>query len=1033
LPGAAGVRENVRLLEGSPLPEDRLWYRDAVVYQTHVKAFADSNGDGIGDLRGLTSRLDYLAGLGVTALWLLPFFPSPLRDDGYDIADYTGVHPAYGTLDDVRALVTAAHERGLRVIAELVINHTSDAHPWFQRARNAPRGSPERDWYVWSDDNTTLAGTRIIFSDTETSNWAWDPVAQQFYWHRFFSHQPDLNFDNPAVVRAITDVMRFWSRVGIDGFRLDAVPYLCEREGTNNENLPETHAIIKILRAVLEQEFPDRIFLAEANQWPEDLASYFGDGDECHMCFHFPLMPRLFMAVADEDRYPIHDILRQTPPIPEGCQWAIFLRNHDELTLEMVSDRERERMNAVYASEPRMRINAGIRRRLAPLLENDRRRIELLNGLLMSMPGTPVIYYGDEIGMGDNVALRDRDGVRTPMQWSPDRNGGFSTAPTSELYAPLVADATYGFEAVNVELQDRTPSSLLNWMRRIIAVRKAATTLGRGNLTLLYPANRRVLAYLRELDDETILVVANLAGSAQAVALDLTAYAGRTPFEMLGSTAFPPVATTPYTVTLGPYGFYWLALVRDPAGETAALRSIALPELPTVVVPRAGLALDRWARAVIDRDVVPLALGASEHGRVRAAFVAPDLDAELAFVVIGDGLRRLSLPLRFVWDAAVREDAIARARSGPREGWIIDASGDASSALLVEAAMREGLELSDDGRMVFAREGALPPGASSQRIGTSSGAQRWVIDDARLVTLHREMPRLADSAVAFLRHLRERAFAAAPDLHGTATIVDRDGETWVAATSQRFIPHPIDADGALRALLAAGTADERLLRSATAVADGLAALHRALAEPGSDPTFGTHSLGADDLARWRDAAHADLDALVAAGIEGVVAVRDRVAAAIDALPAHIDALSSRAHGRLTLRRILLVDGAPVFVGFGEPVVDRTSPLADIASLARSFERTTRESIVAVAHDPTSDTGEVGGTMRELTASAFDAFLARYVERTNDLATVPRDPQQRDAMLRFFRVRSALRDVRTALARRPALLAEAVDALRAECP
>jgi len=436
---------------------------------------------------------------------------------------------------------------------------------------------------------------------------------------------------------------------------------------------------------------------------------------------------------------------------------------------------------------------------------------------------------------------------------------------------------------------------------------------------------------------------------------------------------------------------------------------------------------------VIDRDVVPLALGASEHGRVRAAFVAPDLDAELAFVVIGDGLRRLSLPLRFVWDAAVREDAIARARSGPREGWIIDAAGDASSALLVEAAMREGLELSDDGRMVFAREGALPPGASSQRIGTSSGAQRWVIDDARLVTLHREMPRLGDSAVAFLRHLRERAFAAAPDLHGTATIVDPDGETWVAATSQRFIPHPIDADGALRALLAAGTADERLLRSATAVADGLAALHRALAEPGSDPTFGTHALGADDLARWRDAAHADLDALVAAGIEGVVAVRDRVAAAIDALPAHIDALSSRAHGRLTLRRILLVDGAPVFVGFGEPVVDRTSPLADIASLARSFERTTRESIVAVAHDPTSDTGEVGGTMRELTASAFDAFLARYVERTHDLATVPRDPQQRDAMLRFFRVRSALRDVRTALARRPALLAEAVDALRAECP
>ncbi|MBV9407500.1 MAG: maltose alpha-D-glucosyltransferase, partial [Candidatus Eremiobacteraeota bacterium] len=762
------------------LSDHRLWYRDAIVYQTHVKAFQDANGDGIGDVAGLISRLDYLAELGVTALWLLPFFPSPLRDDGYDIADYTGVHPAYGTLDDVEKLVAEAHDRGIRVIAELVVNHTSDQHPWFQRARTAPRDSPERAYYVWSDDDRKYGGTRIIFTDTETSNWAWDPVAGQYYWHRFFSHQPDLNFQNPAVVGAITDVMRFWAKVGVDGFRLDAVPYLCEREGTNNENLPETHAIVKILRAVLEAEFPQLIFLAEANQWPEDLSSYFGDGDECHMCFHFPLMPRLFMAVADEDRYPVHDILRQTPPIPDNCQWAVFLRNHDELTLEMVSERERERMNAVYAVEPRMRINVGIRRRLAPLLENDRRRIELMNGLLMSMPGTPVIYYGDEIGMGDNLFLKDRDGVRTPMQWSPDRNGGFSSAEPVRLYAPAVTDPTYGFPAVNVEGQARTTTSLLNWMRRIIAVRKATKVFGRGTLTLLYPANRRVLTYLREFENETLLVVANMARTAQAVQLDLAQFAGRTPFEMLGSTAFPPITTAPYTVTLAPYGFYWFSLVRDPSGTGAPIRSSALPELPTIVVPRHDLAFDRWARALIDSDVIPLALGASEHGHVREAFVAGALDPSLAFVVVGDGARRVSLPLRFVWNEPVREDAVARARSGPREGWVVDAATDSATALLVERAMRTGLQLRDEGRLTFAWEGpVVQEPTSSQRLGSASGADRWILDDARLVTLHRQMPRIDDSAVAFMRHLRERGFAQAPELLGTAVASDTTGVAWV--------------------------------------------------------------------------------------------------------------------------------------------------------------------------------------------------------------------------------------------------------------
>jgi maltose alpha-D-glucosyltransferase/alpha-amylase len=1014
------------------MTSDPHWYRDAVVYQTHVKAFHDSNGDGIGDVAGLTSRLDYLADLGVTALWLLPFFPSPLRDDGYDISDYTGVHPSYGTLDDVRELVAAAHARGIRIIAELVVNHTSDQHPWFVRARNAPRDSPERAFYVWSDDDRKYAGTRIIFTDTETSNWAWDPVAGQYYWHRFFSHQPDLNFNNHAVVGAMTDAMRFWSEVGVDGFRLDAVPYLCEREGTNNENLAETHGVIKVLRAVLEEEFTDRIFLAEANQWPEDLSSYFGEGDECHMCFHFPLMPRLFMAVADEDRYPVHDILRQTPPIPEGCQWAVFLRNHDELTLEMVSERERERMNAVYAVEPRMRINVGIRRRLAPLLENDRRRIELLNGLLMSMPGTPVIYYGDEIGMGDNLFLKDRDGVRTPMQWSPDRNGGFSTAEHVRLYAPPVTDPTYGYEAVNVESQLRNTSSLLHWMRRIIAVRKATKVFGRGTLTLLYPANRRILAYLREHEDETILVVANLSHTAQAVQLDLAQFAGRTPFEMLGSTAFPPVATAPYTVTLAPYGFFWFSLVRDPHGAAASIRSSALPELPTVVVPRDAVAFDAWARAVVDRDVVPVALGAAETGHMLDAFVAEGLDPSLAFVVIGERTNRTSLVLRFVWDTPVREDALARARSGPREGWIVDAASDATTAPLVERAMRAGTELHDDGHITFAWEGeARPEASSSQRFGYESGAQRWILDDSRLVTLHRRMPRLQNSAVAFLRHLRERGFTQAPQLFGTALITDRSGETRVAITSQTFVQNPTDVEAALREILRTGTADERLVRSAENVADALAMLHRALAAPGSDATFGTRPIAPDDVAGWRSAAHADLTAIVEAGVASVAAVREQIAGGLDALPASIDAASSRAHGRLTLSRVLLVDAVPVFVGFGEAVTRRSSPLKDVASLARSFDAVTRETIQTSAHDPTADRGMTRATMLELTARAREAFLARYAAGASDLATMPRDPVERDALIRFFRLQAALHDVRDVLYGQPGALAVAVEALHAE--
>jgi maltose alpha-D-glucosyltransferase / alpha-amylase len=547
---------------------DPLWYKDAIIYQLHVKAFFDANNDGIGDLQGLLAKLDYVQELGVNALWLLPFYPSPLRDDGYDIADYRNIHPSYGTLQDFRAFVRAAHARGIRVITELVINHTSDQHPWFQRARRARPGSSYRNFYVWSDTDQRYRDTRIIFSDTESSNWAWDSQVKQYYWHRFFSHQPDLNFDNPRVLRAVLNVMRFWLDMGVDGLRLDAVPYLCERDGTNNENLPETHGIIRQIRAALDAEYPDRMLLAEANQWPEDVRPYFGEGDECHMCFHFPVMPRLYMALAQEDRHPIVDIMRQTPEIPPDCQWAVFLRNHDELTLEMVTDEERDYMYREYARDPRMRINVGIRRRLSPLMESGRRQIELMNALLMSMPGTPIIYYGDEIGMGDNIYLGDRNGVRTPMQWSADRNAGFSEADTAALFAPLIVDAPYGYHTVNVAAQERLPTSLLRWMRRLISVRQEFKAFGRGTWEPLDAANRKVLVFLRRYNDETILCVNNLSRFAQYVELDLQALNGLVPLELWSKYTFPPIGQLPYLLTMGPHNFFWFRMLRgDQAKE----------------------------------------------------------------------------------------------------------------------------------------------------------------------------------------------------------------------------------------------------------------------------------------------------------------------------------------------------------------------------------------------------------------------------------------------------------------------------------
>ncbi len=627
------------------IADDPLWYRDAVIYQLNVKAFMDTNGDGMGDFKGVTEKLDYVRELGVNTIWLMPFYPSPLRDDGYDISEYENVHPDYGTLDEFKEMLDQAHRRGLRVITELVINHTSSDHPWFQAARKAPPGSPERDFYVWSDTDQKYLGTRIIFTDTETSNWTWDPVAKAYFWHRFFSHQPDLNFDNSQVLEAVLKTMRFWLDLGVDGFRLDAIPYLIERDGTSNENLRETHDVIKKLRAAIDAQYKNKLLLAEANMWPEDVREYFGDGDECHMAYHFPLMPRMYMAIAQEDRHPIIEIMRQTPEIPEGCQWAIFLRNHDELTLEMVTNKERDYMNQMYAADPRARINLGIRRRLAPLMENDEDRVKLMNGMLLSMPGSPIIYYGDEIGMGDNVFAGDRNGVRTPMQWTPDRNAGFSRANPERLYLQPIRDAVYGYEALNVEAQAKDASSLLNWTRRLLAVRKSSLAFGRGRRTFLNPGNRKILAYLSEYEEDTILAVFNLSRAAQPTELDLSAYKGRVPVEMLGRTSFPPIGDLPYLLTLPSFGFYWFRLAKDADVPVWHQEDRALQDRPTLVL------FDGWT-SFFREGVMPWRMGMAD--RMRTQFETDTLprfiEIQRWYATKGDVVGRARLVDHAIWE-----------------------------------------------------------------------------------------------------------------------------------------------------------------------------------------------------------------------------------------------------------------------------------------------------------------------------------------------------------------------------------------------
>lgn len=925
--------------EGVWLVDDPLWYKDAIIYELHVKGFFDSTDDGIGDFVGLTSKLDYLRDLGVNALWLLPFYPSPMRDDGYDIADYHGISPQYGARKDFVNFVREAHRRGLRVITELVINHTSDQHPWFQAARRAPPGSAKRNFYVWSDTDKKFPETRVIFTDYETSNWAWDPVAHAYYWHRFFAHQPDLNHNNPQVVRAVLRVMRFWLDLGVDGLRLDAIPYLCVREGTNNENLPETHAVIREMRRGVDSHYHNRMFLAEANQWPEDVREYFGAGDECHVAYHFPLMPRIYMAVAQEDRFPIVEIMRQTPEIPESCQWAIFLRNHDELTLEMVTDRERDYMYQMYAQDPRMRVNVGIRRRLAPLLKNERDKIELLNSLLMSMPGSPIIYYGDELGMGDNIFLGDRNSVRTPMQWSPDRNAGFSRADPARLYLPPLMDSVYGYQAVNVEAQTHNASSLLNWMKRLLAVRKTHQAFGRGSLEFLAPGNRKILAYLREYAGESILCVANLGRTAQPVELDLSRFRGRIPVEMLGRSPFPPIGDLPYLLTLSGHGFYWFSLAET--GEIPAWHEEHLPPdtSPTLVL------FDGWKSLHQDRvspTLRSLARQAREH--LEAQAVPQFMVNQRWFAAKGDRITEVALiedaqwqdgggswllalfavttkttasqiyfvPLSLVWETEgedrlrdLRAAIIAKARQRAKEGIVCDALADSRFA----RAMVK----------LIGKQQVLPCAGGHIRMVATSAFQALLGEGIAPSDVHEPIPQGTNTAVAvdaqfFLKIYRQAHEGMNPELEmgrfltevahfehsvpvaGAIEYHRNDGTTMTLGLLQGYMENQGDGwsytlDYLERFLMdrQTGVTDLSLLPEEVHAAHLMMArrlgrrtgeLHRALAVPTGDPAFDPEPISEQDLAAWKDKI----------GIEAGVAV-DALKQGLSTLPVRVQSIA----------------------------------------------------------------------------------------------------------------------------------------------
>jgi maltose alpha-D-glucosyltransferase/alpha-amylase len=1017
---------------------DPLWFKDAIIYQLHLKSFFDANNDGVGDFEGLLQKLDYVAELGVTAVWLLPFYPSPRRDDGYDIADYTGVHEDYGTIDDVRRFVKAAHERGLKVITELVINHTSDQHPWFQAARLAPPGSPEREMYVWSDTDQKYADTRIIFLDTEKSNWTWDPVAGAYFWHRFYSHQPDLNFDNPAVLEEVLTVMRFWLDIGIDGLRLDAVPYLVEREGTNNENLPETHAILKRIRAEIDAYAPGCMLLSEANQWPEDAQQYFGEGDECHMSFHFPLMPRMYMAIAREDRFPITDIMRQTPEIPASCQWAVFLRNHDELTLEMVTDSERDYLWDTYAADHRARLNLGIRRRLAPLLQRDRRRIELMNGMLLSMPGTPVIYYGDEIGMGDNIHLGDRDGVRTPMQWSIDRNGGFSRADPASLVSPPIMDPLYGFQAVNVEAQDADPHSLLNWMRRMLAVRKEFLSFGRGTQRFLTASNRKILAFVRELPadgdrgGETVLCVFNLSRASQAVELDLSEFAGRVPVGMIGGSVFPPIGALNYLITLPPYAFFWFWLSQ--ASELPSWHapvSEPLPDFATLVVRHdIEEALSTGGRAVLEREALPaylpkrrwFAAKGRELGAITIAYAVrlPCSQEQVLLteldVQIDDGHDRYVLPLGIAWEdemsgSLASQLALARLRRGRRVGYLTDAFAIDPFARGMLACMADATEIAfPEGRIVFRptslmQQLDIPDDVSIRRLSAEQTNSSLVMGPVVIKLVRRTLAGIHPEA-EMTRYLGEHGFANTASLYGEMLRIDHDGTPHTLGLIQGFVLNQGDGWGwtldylalTVEELAVAGGeppagvpfADYKVF--AAAMGRRLAELHALLAEAQGDPAFEAEEASETIREAWAEGAIAQIDmALDLLRAETHFAdahTADAVAVLLRHQPAIRDAarklaqasgraLQTRVHGDFHLGQVLVSQGDAYIIDFeGEP--------------ARTMEQRRAKS---------SPMRDVAGLLR-----SFD--YATATAREGRGAASPQTTERRLALLEQFRVEAA---------------------------
>ena len=1056
---------------------DPLWYKDAVIYEVHVRAFHDSVGDGIGDFKGLTAKLDYLEDLGVTAVWLLPFYPSPLRDDGYDIADYTAVHPDYGRIADFKEFLDAAHKRGIRVITELVINHTSDQHPWFQRARRAPAGSPERDFYVWSDSGTEFPHARIIFKDFETSNWTYDNVTHAYFWHRFYSHQPDLNFDNPAVWEALFPVMDFWLDMGVDGMRLDAIPYLYEREGTNCENLPETHVFLKALRKRMDQKYPGRMFLAEANQWPEDAVAYFGDGDECHMSFHFPLMPRMFMAVRQEARFPIIDILEQTPAIPDNCQWCLFLRNHDELTLEMVTDEERDYMYRAYASDRTARINLGIRRRLAPLLGNDRRRIELMNALLFSLPGTPVLYYGDEIGMGDNIYLGDRNGVRTPMQWSSDRNAGFSRGNPQSLYLPVVLDPEYRYEVVNVENQQKNPSSLLWWMKRLIALRKRYQAFSRGSIEFLEPANSRILAFVRKLGDERILVVANLSHFAQHAELDLREHRGLVPMEAFGGCEFPPIGEGAYPLTLGQHGILWLVLKTVPAASAASPSETLLPVLaePTLEAVFAGHGrehleallpafLGRGVRSARFADMVRL-----EDGEDSAWLAVLDLEYQ-------DGIpdQRI-LPLASVPPGEARglleptgRAALARLE-GEQGPLVVDALAAPSYCRGVLRAIASGRamrlanrELAGMPRAALAEiaEALLAEPALTLRRGENSTTTLRIGQLAVLRTFRR-VEEGANPDLEIGEALASRGFAGiAPILgHVELRAPKRGGEPLTAGVLHRWVPHQASAwqvslDQLSRYFEAVATnppqateelkGDEaffRLLGTRTA------ALHAALAElPGAacvPESMGRHyrrslyqslrNIVGQAMPRLRARAPRLPDD--AAGMAEGLAARqgdllDRVQALVRAAP---EGLRIRTHGDYHLGQLLYTGASFVLTDFegeprhtlGERRVKR-SPLRDVACMVLSLAHAAG----SVLHGLAGTRGRAQGVIRgeDLAAlvpaaeawfdAAAQAFVGAYLSAAPP-GLLPAGQEQRRVLLDVLLLEKGLQEIEAEMEHRPA--------------